>query len=109
MKFLIHSFFSFALFTLMTSAGLAMEVKMLSLSYEPKQVEISTGQSITWKNTAYTEHSATSGATPPVFDTGMVSPGKESRAVRFEKPGTYKYHCSLHGLTMSGVVIVKAK
>jgi plastocyanin len=85
----------------------AVEVKMKSLSYDPKQVQITEGESITWKNIALTQHSATSGDTPPVFDTGMVDPGKESKPIRFEKAGEFKYNCSLHGKTMSGIVVVR--
>ena len=83
-------------------------VEMKSLGYAPKRVEVTLDQPVVWKNTAYTEHSATSDAAPPVFDTGMISPGKESKPVHFEKAGTYPYHCLLHGKSMSGVVVVKA-
>jgi plastocyanin len=92
---------------LFSSASFGVEVKMKSLGYDPKQVEIKVGESVVWKNTAYTEHSATSGATPAVFDTGMISPGKESKPIKFKKIGQYQYHCSLHGMTMSGIVVVK--
>ncbi len=104
MKFLILSL----LFTSFASAASNVEVKMKSLSFDPKQVEISEGQSVFWKNTAYTDHSATSDDTPAVFDTKMVSPGESSKPILFKNAGTFKYHCSLHGKTMSGVVIVKA-
>ena len=87
----------------------AAEIKMKSLTYDPPQLEIKQGESVTWKNTAYTEHSATSENTPAVFDTGMIQPGKESKPVRFDKPGVYKFHCALHGSTMTGTITVKEK
>jgi plastocyanin len=98
---------------LITSAGLwacdgwAAEVKMKSLSYDPKQIEIQRGETVVWKNTAHTDHSATSDDKPAVFDTGMVAPTKESKPVRFDKAGVFKYHCSMHGTSMSGTVVVK--
>ena len=43
------------------------------------------------------------------FDTGEIEPGKSSKPVKFENPGEFKYHCKVHGKTMSGTVVVKAK
>ncbi len=83
-------------------------VKMKSISYDPNTIEISQGDSVRWKNMAYTQHSASSDDTEFPFDTTLVAPGKESRAIKFEKAGTYKYHCAIHGKTMSGTVVVKA-
>ena len=53
--------------------------------------------------------SATSDDDGKTFDTGDIEPGKSSKAVKFEKPGEFKYHCKVHGKTMSGTVVVKAK
>ena len=90
------------------TSGHAFEIKMKSMSYAPNQIEIPQGEKVIWKNISYTEHSATSGAGPASFDTGMVFPGKESKPVVFNKPGQYQYHCQLHGKSMSGVITVKA-
>ncbi len=86
----------------------AIVVKMKSISYDPKQVEITQGQKVTWENVAYTDHSATSDDSGKAFDTGMIAPNKSSKAIPFENPGTFPYHCKIHGMTMSGVVVVKA-
>ena len=58
---------------------------------------------------ARTKHSATSDDDGKTFDTGDIEPGKSSKAVEFEKPGEFKYHCKVHGKTMSGTIVVKAK
>jgi plastocyanin len=84
-----------------------LEIQMKSLSYLPKKVEISAGQAIVWKNTSYTKHSATS-EDGKTFDTGMVAPGHASREILFNQPGDFIYHCSMHGKTMSGEIVVKA-
>jgi len=103
MKFILHSFLcSMVLGTFVQAA----EVKMKSLSYDPKTIEINQGESVTWKNTAYTDHSATSNEANPLFDTGLIAPGKE-RSVTFKTSGEFSYHCSIHGKTMGGLVIVK--
>jgi plastocyanin len=103
----IKSYALVALFLISCTAH-AAEVKMKSLSYDPKRIEITQGESITWKNTSLTDHSATSEDSPKSFDTGLVPPGKESRKIVFNKLGVFKYHCSVHGKTMSGIVSVKA-
>jgi plastocyanin len=83
-----------------------ISVVMKSISYDQKRVEVPVGGSVVWTNKAFTDHTATSddGAT---FDTGEVKPNESSSAVKFDKEGEFKYHCKIHGTTMSGVVIVK--
>jgi plastocyanin len=82
-----------------------VEVKMKSLSFDPKSVTISVGDSVKWENTAYTDHSASGEG----FDTGLVPPKGESKPIVFSKAGTYPYNCKIHGKTMSGTVVVGAK
>jgi plastocyanin len=84
-------------------------VMVKSLSFSPKKVEVEVGHSVVWTSEARTKHSATSDDDGKTFDTGDIEPGKSSKAVKFEKPGEFKYHCKVHGKTMSGTVVVKAK
>jgi plastocyanin len=84
-------------------------IKVKSLSFSPKKVEVQVGESVVWTSEARTKHSATSDDDGKTFDTGNIEPGKSSKAVKFEKPGEFKYHCKVHGKTMSGTVVVKAK
>ena len=84
-------------------------IKMKSLSYDPKTIEIKVGDSIEWTNEAYTEHSATSvDATEAAskFDTGLIQPKKTSKKITFKTPGTVKYHCIVHGPMMHGTITV---
>jgi plastocyanin len=80
-------------------------VVMKSLSYDPKVIQIKLNDKIHWENKAYTPHSATSDVAGQ-FDTGLVQPGKTSKVVEFSKAGTFTYHCSIHGKTMSGQLVV---
>ncbi len=84
-------------------------VKVKSLSFSPKKVEVQVGESVVWTSEARTNHSATSDDDGKTFDTGDIEPGKSSKSVKFEKAGEFKYHCKVHGKTMSGTVVVKAK
>ena len=81
-------------------------VEMKSISYDPRSVEVPVGGSIVWTNKAFTNHTATSddGQT---FDTGEIKPNKSSSPVKFDKEGEFNYHCTIHGKTMSGTVVVK--
>jgi plastocyanin len=81
---------------------------MKSISYDPKVVEITAGQTVVWKNVSYTDHSARTDGGPSPFNTGMVAPGHASKPVTFTTAGEFPYHCGMHGTTMSGVVKVKA-
>lgn len=79
-------------------------VQMKSISYEPKKLVVHAGDKVEWTNVSLTPHSATSES--GAFDTGMIDPKKSSKAVEFKTPGTFPYHCSMHGKTMSAVVEV---
>ncbi len=81
-------------------------VKMKSLSYDPKTLEVRVGDSVTWTNDSRTTHTATSDD-EKTFDTGEIKPNESSKPVKFEKEGEFKYHCKIHGKTMSGTVVVK--
>ena len=83
-------------------------VAMKSLSYDPKKLEIRVGDSVVWTNKAFAAHTATSDDDGKTFDSGNVDAGKSSSPVKFERAGEFKYHCLIHGKTMSGIVVVKA-
>src|SRR5207249_725021 len=82
-------------------------VTIKSLSFDPKRLEIHVGDSVVWANESKTVHTATSDNDGKTFDTGDVEPGKSSKPVKFEKDGEFKYHCKVHGKSMSGTIVVK--
>ena len=79
-------------------------VTMKSLSFDPKRLDIKVGDSVQWQNKSLTEHFAK--FEDGEIDTGMVVPQKSSKLIQFSKAGDYKYHCSVHGKTMSGSIVV---
>jgi len=89
---------------LISSQAEAKEIKvqMDGISFEPKTITIHPGDSVVWQNISPTDHTATGGA----FDTGIVHSKESARAIVFTKPGTYDYHCKIHGLMMSGTIKV---
>jgi len=84
-----------------------LTVTMRSLSYDPKKLEVHVGDSVVWTNESRTTHTAASDDEGKTFDTGEVEPGKSSKPVKFEKEGEFKYHCKVHGKSMSGTIVVK--
>jgi plastocyanin len=90
-----------------TSSDKPFVVTMKSLSFEPKKLEVQPGALIVWANTSRTKHSATSDDDGTTFDSGLIAPGESSKAVSFDKEGTFTYHCRIHGKMMSGTVVVK--
>jgi plastocyanin len=105
--YLLPTFFAFMLATAFTCSAETVNVKMKSLSYDPKELVIHLGDSVTWSNAAFSKHTATSDDDGKTFDTGEIQPDAMSGRVKFEKEGGFKYHCKIHGKSMSGTIVVK--
>ena len=86
-----------------TGAAIAAQVDMASVKFAGETVTISAGQAVRWTNRDPLEHTVTfDGAepgSPPI-------PPNGSYVRRFDKPGTYTYHCTPHPF-MKGTVIVR--
>ena len=87
----------------------SITVTMKSLSYDPKSLEVDIGDTVVWTNSSLTKHTATSDDDGKTFNTGEVKPDDKSSPVKFDKVGEFKYHCKIHGRSMSGAIVVKAK
>src|SRR3989442_15722661 len=66
-------------------------------------VRIPAGATVVWVNDDVAEHTVTFDGTEP--GSPMILPGG-TFSHRFDRPGTYPYHCTPHPF-MKGVVIVK--
>jgi plastocyanin len=73
-----------------------------SYRFDPKTIEVDAGATVTWTN----EDNFTHTVQVDGQDDHKVSRG-ESVSIKFEKPGTYHYVCTLHSRDMDGKVIVK--
>jgi plastocyanin len=90
------------------------------LAFEPKEIEVSAGEKVTWKNAGKVAHTVTAdkskAADPSLvsvpagtkqWDSGFVSEG-QSFSRTFQKAGTYRYICIPHeGAGMVGTVVVR--
>jgi len=72
-----------------------------SYHFEPKAIEISAGETVTWTNNDNFTHTVkVEGQGDHKVDRG------DSVSIRFDRAGTYDYVCTLHSHDMHGTVIV---
>jgi plastocyanin len=84
-----------------SASGGSRTVTIDHFAYTPKALSVAKGTRVVFSNTSKIKHTATLRGS---FDTGKISPGA-AVAVRFEAPGTYSYHCTIHP-EMRGKIIV---
>ena len=83
------------------------DVAVYQGTFLPKTLEVAAGTRVVWHDQA-TSHTVTSDQGQ--LDSGILTPGQEF-AYTFAQPGTYPYHCTLHGapggIGHAGTVIVR--
>jgi plastocyanin len=86
-----------------TSAPVATtQVQMVkSYRFDPSSIRVKAGDTVTWTNNDNFTHTVEFDGQPD----HKVERGK-SISIRFSKPGSYHYVCSLHSRDMSGTVVV---
>lgn len=76
----------------------AVRIDVPDNSFTPRDVEVDAGTEVTWSNIGRNEHNVVpdeDGAFEGV-DTADFQPGT-SYSTTFDEPGTYGYHCTIHG------------
>ncbi len=86
-----------------TGAGGGAQVVMKNLAFDPDSVTIKVGESVTWTNEDSSTHTVV--ANNGEFDSGSLAKG-DTFTFKFDKAGTYPYHCSIHP-SMTGTVVVE--
>lgn len=81
----------------------AATVLIKDFTFSPQTLTIAAGTTVTWKNLDDEPHTVR-GPDEQVRSSALDQ--SESYSVKFDKPGTYKYGCSIHP-KMSGTIIVK--
>ena len=69
------------------------KVAIANYKFAPDAITVKAGSEVTWTNSDDTKHTAT--ADDGSFDTGDLATG-DSKAVTFDKPGTFTYYCKFH-------------
>jgi plastocyanin len=94
--------------------AVAVEVTIRDKAFHPRDVVIRAGESVRWVNRDRVTHTVLSnpgpeGCQPAAaedFASYPLEPDK-TYEYQFTKPGTYPYHCLMHGCSMSGSVTVR--
>jgi plastocyanin len=89
----------------MTGVGSRAKVSVDNFVFEPKELFVTAGTTVTWVNADDVPHTATSKDSPPLFDSKTLHPG-DRFSFELKTPGTYDYFCKTHPY-MTGKVIVK--
>ena len=94
-----------AMVSIPASQPAAVSVNIDNFTFQPKELQIAVGTTVTWKNADDVPHTATSKGKPQLFDSGAMDTD-DKFSFTFSKPGKYTYYCKVHP-HMTGVVIVK--
>ena len=81
----------------------ARYISIENYAYTPAKMSVTAGTTITWKNLDDDPHTVT--ANDGSFNSKGLAQG-DTWSHRFDKPGTYAYHCTVHPM-MQATVIVK--
>ena len=79
-------------------------VTIESFAFDPADLTVSVGDTVTWTNKDSAAHTAT--ADDGSFDTASISSGN-AKSVTFSTAGTFTYHCAIHA-SMKGRIVVEA-
>lgn len=79
-------------------------IAIANMSFSPASKTVAKGASVKWTNNDAYPHTATSNDGSS-FDSGNIA-GGASYVYVANTAGTFKYHCTIHGTTMSGTLIV---
>ena len=88
-----------------TSAGAQSNQQTVSIrdfSFEPAQLSVEPGTTVTWTNEGNEPHTVT--ADNGLFDSGVLYPG-DSYSVQFDGMGTVSYYCTLHPSMTGGITV----
>lgn len=79
-------------------------------AFAPSSLTIKLYEGVQWRNrdAASAPHTATSTASPAVFDTGSVAANQNSKEIYFTKTGTFQYRCTIHMTMQPATIIVQA-
>ncbi|NLF12044.1 MAG: cupredoxin family copper-binding protein [Anaerolineaceae bacterium] len=87
-----------------------VEVNIADFNYDPQDLTVQVGDTVTWTNNDDVAHTVTAG-TPdsPMgeFDSGELQPG-DTFSYTFDQAGTFDYFCTLHPDMTASVTVEEA-
>ena len=88
-----------------TAPTTATAVGINNFNFEPKELTVTVGTTVTWTNHDDVPHTATGEGDAPAFDSKALDTD-EKFSFTFKTPGSYPYYCKVHP-HMTGLIIVK--
>jgi plastocyanin len=85
-----------------TATGACVGAEIYDFEFEPADLSVSVGTTVTWENEGPTSHTVT--ADDGSFDSTPIVAGA-SFSHTFDTAGTFAYHCAIHP-EMTGTVTV---
>lgn len=80
------------------------DISMINMTFSPATKTVAKGAVVTWKNNDGYDHTVTSNDGIS-FNSGTIGSGK-TYSYTASVAGTFDYHCTIHGVAMSGTLIV---
>jgi plastocyanin len=80
----------------------ASSIVIKNFDFAPMTLTVAAGASVTWKNLDGEPHTVTS--VDGLFRSGAIDQN-ESFTFKFDKPGTYKYLCSIHPRMTAEIIV----
>ncbi|MBW3666042.1 MAG: cupredoxin domain-containing protein [Actinobacteria bacterium] len=77
---------------------------MENISFQPDEITVDAGTTVTWTNQDSIAHTTTSEET--VWDSGNLQDG-DTFSFTFDEPGTYAYFCEIHPDRMRATITVE--
>jgi plastocyanin len=79
-----------------TAGAEEVAIDIVDFAFEPAEVEVSVGTTVTWTNVGPTDHTTTAYVDGDKFwDSAIMAEG-DTFSFTFEEPGSYDYLCALH-------------
>jgi plastocyanin len=88
-----------------SSSPSAAIVKIENFAFQPRNLQIKAGTTVTWVNDDDVPHTASSTTTPQAFDSGALDTD-DRYSFTFTQPGSFAYFCKVHP-HMTGTVVVQ--
>jgi len=79
-------------------------ISMINMTFSPATKTVAKGTVVTWTNNDGYDHTVTSNDGTS-FNSGNIGSGK-TFSYTAAVAGTFEYHCLIHGIAMSGTLIV---
>lgn len=89
----------------------AITIKLSNIKFQPVNLRISSGTTVTWVNDDMEEHYVNTDSHPahthvPTFNSKALTKG-QSYSFTFTNLGAYPYHCSAHATQMTANIVVE--